>query len=109
MIVRMDLQVLALSVLLLLFCSEVSSYHLQKRDAPTETPTEAPKMFSQVHAAVSGFFDNVSSSYHGFIDSVKSLRVPEKIRDFYEGSVEYVSTYGRIISDQVVHSFNDSP
>nr|XP_028598043.1 apolipoprotein C-II-like [Podarcis muralis]XP_028598044.1 apolipoprotein C-II-like [Podarcis muralis]XP_028598045.1 apolipoprotein C-II-like [Podarcis muralis] len=93
----MDLKLVAVSILLVLFCSEVSSYRLQKREA------EEPELFAQVKEKVTGAWEQVSSTAQGWLAKIQNLEVTKPIINMYENSVSRIKTYTDILSDQVYH------
>nr|XP_020668181.1 apolipoprotein C-II [Pogona vitticeps] len=98
----MDLKIVAASIMLLLLCSEVSSYRLQKREVQEEDT------ISQIQEAAKKYWDQVSGTAQSWSDAVKSMTVYEKARDAYEKATSAVSTYFGIFSDQVIHWWQDA-
>ncbi|XP_034976889.1 apolipoprotein C-II [Zootoca vivipara] len=93
----MDLKLVAVSILLVLFCSEVSSFRLQKREA------EEPEVFAQVKEKVTGVWSQVSSTAQGWLEKIQNLEVTKPIITMYENSMSKIRTYTDILSDQVYH------
>ncbi|XP_061453876.1 apolipoprotein C-II-like [Rhineura floridana] len=89
----MDLKLVAASVLLVLLCSDVSSYHLQKREA------EEKEISTQLQEAAKSYWNQALS----WLEQVKPLQVQEKLSDILHKGTAAMSTYSGIVHDQVYH------
>ncbi|XP_053122689.1 apolipoprotein C-II-like [Hemicordylus capensis] len=93
----MDLKVVLASILLLLFCSEVASYSLQKREAPPKEP------LTQLGETISGYWDQFSTNAQDWLGKITTPEFSEQVRNIYKKSTMVVGTYTNILSDQVYH------
>ncbi|KAJ6663477.1 hypothetical protein lerEdw1_009556 [Lerista edwardsae] len=98
----MDLKVVAASLLLLLFCSEVCSYHLQKREAQEKEP------LVQLQEVAQGYWDQVTGTAQGWVDQITNLAWKEKAWNLFEESKKSFSTYRAIVGDQLYHWWHSS-
>ncbi|XP_066494307.1 apolipoprotein C-II-like [Tiliqua scincoides] len=93
----MDLKVVVASFLLLLFCSEVCSYHLQKREVQEKVALD------QLQEAAQSYWDSFTGTAQSWIDNIKSLEWKDKAWELFEKSKKSFSTYTNIVGDQAYH------
>ncbi|XP_042296562.1 apolipoprotein C-II-like [Sceloporus undulatus] len=93
----MGLRLVAAALLLVVLCSDVSGYRLQKRE------TQEKEVFAQLQEAAKGYWDQVSDTTQNWVNQIKSTAVNEKLSDMYQKGYSAMNTYLSIISDQVYH------
>ncbi|KAL8219748.1 UNVERIFIED_CONTAM: hypothetical protein K2H54_032742 [Gekko kuhli] len=84
----MDLKVVALSVLVLFLCCDVSGYRLQKREAPE---AQEKSTFVQFQETAQGYWDQFTN---------KARETGQKVKDV-------VTTYATIFWDQTQAWWNE--
>ncbi|XP_039208169.1 apolipoprotein C-II-like isoform X2 [Crotalus tigris] len=98
---KMNLKLTVASILLLLLCSEVLSYSVQKRNAEDKT------VLSQIQDAARGYYDYISDVTNSWVEKVKSYDISQRLWSNYKNLVETVNTYQSILTDQVEHWWQD--
>ncbi|XP_067317903.1 apolipoprotein C-II-like [Anolis sagrei] len=97
----MGLKLVATTLLLVVLCSEISSFRLQKREAQEEA-----QVLTQLQEAAKGYWDQVSNTTLGWFGQIKTLGFNQKLSDMYEKGTSAVGTYWNIISDQLYHHWH---
>ncbi|XP_041649649.1 apolipoprotein C-II [Cheilinus undulatus] len=93
-------KLLVITVLVALLALSAESFRV-----PRQAEEEEPGTFTKLTNTVSYYYDSAVGSVSGYLDSIRGLKLEEKMRNAYTDTVEVLSTYSGVASDQIYHTF----
>ncbi|XP_072282387.1 apolipoprotein C-II [Pyxicephalus adspersus] len=90
-------QVLAVSFLVVLLCSGIESYRIQR------AAEEDDNLMSKAQGYFNSVINSLSFAAEGVYEKIKEIGVPTKIKEIYDQGAEKVTIYTGILSDQLYH------
>lgn len=90
-------KLLVITVLVALFALSAESFRV-----PRQTDEEQGTL-TKVTEAVKSYYDSAINTASGYLDSIKGLKVEEKVKNLYIDTTTAMTTYAGILQDQLYH------
>ncbi|XP_061802511.1 apolipoprotein C-II [Nerophis lumbriciformis] len=93
-------KLLVVTVLFALLAISAESFRM-----PRQAEDEDQGTLTMISGKVKSCYNNVINTASDYMESIKGLKLDEKIKDFYTETSTVLSTYNGIFQDQVYHLF----
>ncbi|XP_061531610.1 apolipoprotein C-II [Phycodurus eques] len=72
---------------------------------PRQVEEEEQGLLTTFTNGIKSYYSDVVNTVHDYVDTVKGLKIEEKIKNLYTETSTIVSTYSGIFHDQLYHVF----
>ncbi|CAJ1062667.1 LOW QUALITY PROTEIN: apolipoprotein C-II [Xyrichtys novacula] len=106
-------KLLVITVLVALLSLNAESFRMPRQAVEdVEPPVKAEEAVEEEKGTLTKFTDGVKSYYNsavntatGYLDSIRGLKLEEKVKNIYTDTATAVNTYAGIVNDQLYHTF----
>ncbi|XP_061633639.1 apolipoprotein C-II [Phyllopteryx taeniolatus] len=94
------MKLLVVTVLLGLLAVSVEGFRM-----PRQVEEEEQGPLTTFTNGIKSYYSDVVNTVHDYVDTIKGLKIEEKIKNLYTETSTIVSTYSGIFQDQLYHVF----